>query len=170
VYGSPSRRERRPAARGVRDARRATRARSRRARRAHGRRYVRRRGRARRATPRRRAASRSRRRRACAPWPRARRAPSLAEHAAAVLRIESFRELVERTLEHPVELVDRELDPVIGDATLGEVVGPDLLRALARADLRAARRGELGLLLRALELVEAGAENAQSLLLVLKLA
>src|SRR5205085_1645913 len=62
--------------------------------------------------------------------PAAPRAPSL-ERGPLLLGGESVRELAELTLEHAVELVHRELDPVVGDPVLGEVVGADLLRALA---------------------------------------
>ena len=60
-------------------------------------------------------------------------------------------------------------DPVVGDAVLREVVGADLLGALAAADLRLARRRLLGLLALALRLVQAGAEDAHRLRLVLEL-
>jgi hypothetical protein len=58
---------------------------------------------------------------------------------------------------------------VVGDPVVGVVVGPDLLRALAASDLRAARRRELLLLALALQLEQARTEHAQSLLLVLEL-
>src|SRR5262245_34179297 len=43
-------------------------------------------------------------------------------------------ELVEVAVENILEAVRREADAVIGDARLGEVVCPDLLGAVARAD------------------------------------
>ena len=58
---------------------------------------------------------------------------------------------------------------MVGHAVLGEVVGADLLRALAGADLRAPRRRLLGLLPLALGLVQPGAKDAQRLRLVLQL-
>ena len=54
-------------------------------------------------------------------------------------------------------------------AVLGEVVGADLLGALAGADLRAPRRGLLGLLPLALGLEQPGAQHAHRLRLVLEL-
>ena len=89
--------------------------------------------------------------------------------APAVLGSERLGELVQLAAEDPVELVHRELDPVVGEPVLGEVVGADLLGALAAADLRAARRVELGPLALELALVEAGAEDAHRLVLVLEL-
>ena len=71
--------------------------------------------------------------------------------------------------EHLVEVVRGELDPVVGDPALGEVVGADLLRALARAHLGAALGGDLRLLLRELLLVEARAQDPHRLLAVLEL-
>ena len=45
-----------------------------------------------------------------------------------------------------VELVERQVDAVIGEAVLGKVVGADPLAAVARADLRLAFAGPLGVL------------------------
>ncbi len=96
-----------------------------------------------------------------------------AEAAASAWRCSSARSasvrLAQVPVENLVEPVQRQLDPVIGDATLGEVVRPDLLRPLARADLRATRGRELRLLLFALELVEARAQDAHRLHAVLEL-
>src|SRR5439155_8603105 len=83
--------------------------------------------------------------------------PSLLERAPAFLRAERLGELVELPLQDPVELVDRELDPVVGDAVLGIVVGADLPCALAGADLGTPGRIELCALLLAFVLVEARA-------------
>src|SRR5205814_8540263 len=72
-------------------------------------------------------------------------------------------ELVELAGEHGVEAVRRQLDPVVGDPVLGIVVGADLLGALTRSDLRAAR-GRLGLLLAlALGLVQRSEEHTSEL-------
>ena len=60
---------------------------------------------------------------------------------------------------HPVELVERQVDAVVGEATLREIVGADALRAVARADLRLARRGALLVGAAALHVVEAGAQD-----------
>src|SRR4051794_39566821 len=78
-------------------------------------------------------------------------------------------ELVELAGEDGVEVVGRVLDAVIRHAPLREVVGADLLRPLARADLCAAL-GRLGrLLLGELLLVQARPEHAHRLLAVLQL-
>ena len=60
-------------------------------------------------------------------------------------------------------------DAVVGHAPLGEVVGPDLLRALAGADLGAPVGGQLGLLLGDLGLVEPRAQDLERALAVLQL-
>ena len=91
------------------------------------------------------------------------------ERAPPVVGRERLGELVELALEDPVELVHGQLDAVVGDPVLGEVVGADLLRALARADLRAPRRVELGPLALELALVEPRAQDAHRLLAVLQL-
>src|SRR4051812_39999240 len=82
-------------------------------------------------------------------------ATSAAELAALLVGGQRVGEGVQPALEHRVEVVLRELDAVVGDAALAEVVGADLLRAVARADLRAAVGGELGRLLGHRALVEA---------------
>src|SRR5262245_22896398 len=121
------------------------------------------------ATPRRRAA-RALRPGSAPPSPRPEaRGRSLLEGAAPILGDQRLGELFEIAFEDLVEPVLGELDPVVGDAVLGEVVGADLLGPLARADLRAARRLLLLALLLAFALVEARAENAERLRLVLEL-
>ena len=62
------------------------------------------------------------------------------------------------------------VEAVVRDAALREVVGPDLGRAVARADELLARLGALVVDAVALELVEAAAEHAERLVLVLELA
>src|SRR6185295_14841384 len=55
---------------------------------------------------------------------------------------EGVEQCVEVAVEDLVEVVRLEVDPVIGDAVLGEVVGADPLAAVYGADLaRAVRRG-----------------------------
>src|ERR671920_29285 len=75
------------------------------------------------------------------------------EAAALLVVLQRRRDVVEVAAEQLVEVVHRELDPMVGDAALGEVVGADLLRALPRAHLRAPVRGQLRLLLGELLLV-----------------
>src|SRR4029077_5192254 len=102
--------------------------------------------------------------------PRAeRRAPSTRERELALLGVQRIGELVELALKDVVELVHGQLDPVIRDAVLGEVVRADLFGAFPSADLRTARRVELLALPFELALVEARAEYAHRLVLVLKL-
>src|SRR5262249_37562862 len=61
-------------------------------------------------------------------------------------------DLAERlALDHLRQLVERQGDPVIGDAALRKIVGPDALGAVARSDLAAALGGALGIALLALE-------------------
>src|SRR4029077_10623749 len=86
---------------------------------------------ARRATRRRPAAYRRLLRRASARLRRAPRARSFSESAAPLVRRQRLGELVEVSLQEPVELVDGQLDPVVGEPVLGEVVGADLLGPLA---------------------------------------
>src|SRR5688500_15931106 len=44
-------------------------------------------------------------------------------------------QLVDRAIEHALQLVRREVDAMVGDAALRKVVGANLLRAFAGADL-----------------------------------
>ena len=78
-------------------------------------------------------------------------------------------ELVEIALDDAIELVEREPDAVIGDAVLRVVVGADLLRALARADHAAALGADGGVLLLALDVEQAAAQDLHRLRLVLEL-
>src|SRR5262249_49217645 len=82
------------------------------------------------------------------------------ELARVMLGDQSIDQLVERgAFQHLVELVQRQADAVIGDPPLGEIVGADALRAVARADLALALRGpRVGRLL-ALQLIEARAQH-----------
>src|SRR6185437_2536978 len=88
---------------------------------------------------------------------------------AAFLRGQRLGELVQLAFEDTVEVMHGQLYAVVGDSVLRIVVGTNLLRALARPDLRAPRRGLLGCLLLALQLVEPRPQDAQRLRLVLKL-
>ena len=71
--------------------------------------------------------------------------------------------------DHLVDLVERQIDPVISDATLGKVIGADALRAIAGADLAAAVGRALGVELLAFELIEPRAQDLHRLRLVLVL-
>ena len=69
----------------------------------------------------------------------------------------------------PSRLCEQQLDAVVRDALLGEVVGADLLGALAGPDLRLARGRLLRLLLGQRALVQPRAEHAHRALAVLEL-
>src|SRR5439155_17170150 len=136
------------------------------------RRYGSPRARARAAPPRRRAA-RGPPRRPAARWrPRAplRRTSSRGvERLRLLARGEGVDDRVELAVEHALERVQREARPVVGDAALREVVGADLLGAVARADHGPAAGGDLRLLLVPRPLEQAGAEDLERLRLVLVL-
>src|SRR5262249_18028904 len=76
------------------------------------------------------------------------------EGTPSLLGLKRLGVLVEIAGEDLLETMGRQLDAVIGEPVLGEVVGADLLRALAAPDLRLALCSELGLLPLALELVQ----------------
>src|SRR5262245_13555361 len=78
-------------------------------------------------------------------------------------------ELVEVALHHPVQLVQGQIYAVIGHPVLLEVVGPDLLRAVAAPDHSAPLRADRLPLLGELHLVEPGAQDAQRFFPVLEL-
>ena len=84
-------------------------------------------------------------------------------------RAERGDQLVEIALDEPVELRQREPDAVVGHAVLREVVGADLLRALARRHHAAAGRGLGRVLSFALEIHQAASEDLERLRLVLQL-
>ena len=74
--------------------------------------------------------------------------------------LELLHHFADAALDELVEVVERDLDAVIGDAVLREVVGADLFLAVAGADERLAVRGVfLGLLLLLL-LEQARAQDA----------
>src|SRR5690349_21669610 len=90
------------------------------------------------------------------------------ERPALGLGGEGVGELAEVAREHVLEARVHP-DPVVGDAVLREVVGADLLGPLTPADLGAPRRRLLGCEALALGLVEARAQHAHRLGLVLEL-
>src|SRR5512145_2811157 len=93
-------------------------------------------------------------------------APSsaLARHRRELLRLvlarERVEDLVEVAVHDRVDAVEREVDPVVGDAALREVVGADALAPVARADQALARRGRLRLLLAQLLVADARGKDA----------
>src|SRR5918992_4156334 len=83
---------------------------------------------------------------------------------------EGLGELFELAVQDGLEVVGGQADPVVGYAALREVIGADLRRAVAAADLREPHGPLLLPALAHLALQEARAENPQRLLLVLELA
>ncbi len=79
-------------------------------------------------------------------------------------------DLLEVTVEDLLQAVDGEADPVVGDPRLLEVVGADLLGAVAAAHLALAVARDRLLLLRERHLVEPRAQHLHGLLAVLDLA
>src|SRR5205823_13822105 len=69
-----------------------------------------------------------------------------------------------------IELVEREIDAVIGEAILGKVVGADAIAAVAAADKRAPLLGPLPMDFLLLHFVKPAAEDAHGPLAVLVLA
>src|SRR5205085_7795545 len=78
-------------------------------------------------------------------------------------------QLVELAVHDALDLVEREVDAMVGDPALREVVGTDSLRAVARADEELARRGGLRLLLAHLLVADARREDPERLLAILVL-
>ena len=72
-------------------------------------------------------------------------------------RVDNFIERL--TGENPVDLIERHIDPMIGDAPLREIIGADALGPVAGADLAAALGGALGIQFRALRIVHTGAKH-----------
>ena len=97
--------------------------------------------------------------------------PIVGEPARPFVGHERVAHLVELAGEHPVEVVDGEPDPVVGDPVLLEVVGADLLAAAAAADLGLALAGRLGRLPQSCSSVQQpGAQDLHRLRPVLDLA
>ena len=65
--------------------------------------------------------------------------------AAGLVRLdERLDDAVEVALQETGQVVDRQPDAMVGHPVVGEVVGPDLLRPLTRANLRTALLAPLG--------------------------
>jgi len=56
-------------------------------------------------------------------------------------------EFIDISIQYILEIVERHADPVIGNPTLGEIIGPDLGAAVAGADKALPMPGDLILLL-----------------------
>src|SRR5438105_2146255 len=65
----------------------------------------------------------------------------IGEQLRLVIGDQRVDDFVEFAHHHPVELVERQVDTMVGDAALREIVGADALRAVAGADLGFARFG-----------------------------
>src|SRR5579883_1408208 len=76
---------------------------------------------------------------------------------------------VELTVEDLVKLMERQVDPMVGDSRLRKIVGPDTLRTVATADHRTPRVRNLGILLGPRHLEQPGAQNLERPRLVLML-
>ena len=76
---------------------------------------------------------------------------------------------IDITAHNLIELMERHSDAVIGDAILFEIVGANLLGAIAGADLRAALGRNRILLLLRLHLEKSRSQHAHRLLAVLDL-
>src|SRR5581483_1939891 len=98
------------------------------------------------------------------------RGRELAEPGRLILGDQRIDQFVERLAgQHAVDLVQGEVDAVVGDPALREIVGADALGAVARADLALAAGGARLVLALALGVVEPRAQDLQRLRLVLVL-
>src|SRR5688572_2589284 len=86
-----------------------------------------------------------------------------------MMRRKRVDERVDAAVHHAIELVQRESDAVIGDAVLGEVVGSDLVRAVARFHHTASFVANGGILLLALDLEQPAAKDLERLRAILEL-
>src|ERR1041384_4815128 len=86
-----------------------------------------------------------------------------------VFRHQIFDQLIQVAFHDGGQVLDGEVDAVVGDTVLGEVVGADFFAAVARADLVAAGGGHPGLLFFLLVGEKPGAKNAEGFGLVLQL-
>src|SRR5438876_6195682 len=96
-------------------------------------------------------------------------ASSGAQRLGLLFGRERVDQRIERAVEHLVELMEREIDAMVGDARLRKVVGADALGAVARADHRTPRLGDLRLLLRTRIVQQPRAQNLERARLVLVL-
>ena len=76
---------------------------------------------------------------------------------------ERGRQFVKFALHDRVDLVQREVDAVVGDAALWKIVGTDAVRAVAAADQALAGAGLLRVLGTQLLVLEAGGEHREGL-------
>ena len=76
-----------------------------------------------------------------------------------VRRDECVKDLVHVAVQELVELVDGQLDAVVGHTVFREIIGADALRAVARADLTFAVGRDGGALLFYLGLIQAASDR-----------
>src|ERR1039457_689663 len=93
----------------------------------------------------------------------------LEQAAGLVLVRQRLDEHIEVAVEHTLELMQRQVDAMIGHARLRKVVGANLLAAVATPNHRAAGRLELRVALRLREIVKARAQHAHRLGTILDL-
>ena len=79
---------------------------------------------------------------------------------------ECVKDLVHVAVQELVELVNRQLDAVVGHTIFREIIGADALRAVARADLTLAVGRDGGTLLFYLGLVQPRTQHGQRFFLV----
>ena len=77
--------------------------------------------------------------------------------------------LLDVPVHHFVQLIQRQVNPVVRHAALGEIISPDFLRAVPCANLAAPCFGFRVMLLLALYVVELRPEQGESLILILEL-
>src|SRR3990167_3553130 len=92
------------------------------------------------------------------------------EAIGLILRSQRIDELAERVAAHHIaQIVQCQIDAVIGDAALREVIGADALRPVAGADHALARRRPFGVHARPLGVIQPGAQDQHRLGAVLVL-
>src|SRR6476620_9881863 len=95
--------------------------------------------------------------------------PLLTELLLHVGNLEGLDERIDVSIEDFRQLVQREIDPVVGDAVLRIVVGADLRRSIAGANLRLSHPRARRFLLGDFRIEQSGAQHFHCLQLVLQL-
>src|SRR5216683_1233047 len=92
-----------------------------------------------------------------------------AQRLRLLLRRQGVDKRIDFAVQHVVELVERQVDAMVGDAGLREVVSANSFRTVARADHRTAGLGDLRVLLRVGSLEQPRPQNLERTRLVLVL-
>src|SRR5450755_2804645 len=100
---------------------------------------------------------------------RGRRSALHRESLSDIRRLERLNHFAEIALHYPVKIIEREADPMIGDAVLWKIVSPNFFFAAPRADLAFARGGIFRFFFMLLFLEQARAQDRQRLFLILLL-